>query len=205
MSDNIVFHDFDVTVEIYDSVMAKWVLTDYAETDPESTAYLRNRDLIQPKLTAGTNVSISAENEISVELPDMNLYASKEELLTESARLLDDAVEYADSVTSAQVLDAGFASYDTAVLQDVSAQAIGNSKLLITFTPVANIVPEETPYTAFSDAITSILPTLRLRFGHVWDYSTVSQVGFCVLDQDGDLTLKAVETLSAGKSYTLIV
>lgn len=474
MVDNIVFNDFDVTVEIYDSVIAKWVLTDYAETNPASTAYLRNRDLIQPKLTAGTNITISEDNEISADicldqmkhfishdlknelklgtdqllyvgfsgllrnggdvetredlpyvsdpfiahmikdeniivfayqdvtlglvwLPlsfyvDMNLYVSKEELSTEAAPIIEahntnegahpfiltaleeireemtnkehfrgyyattaevlaitnpetgdfaynaqtgtkwvydsatgwsdslvpvpdqmvepydgnplmdgvasagsvdkysrgdhrhatdtsrapllhsssatsygmgnatlyghlklsdatnstessengiaatpeavrltnvalatetsnrtaadvqtltDAKSYADSVVSgvtvARDLDAEFATFDPAVLSDVSAQAVGNSQLLITFTPVADITPAETPYTVFSDADTSILPTLKLRFGQVWDYAKVEQVGFCVFDQDGDLTINLVAKLFAGTPYTLLV
>lgn len=71
---DVIFNDYDVTVEIYDSVIAKWVLTDYAETNPSSASYLRSRDLIQPKLKAGTGVVISVDNEISA---DFGLEADK--------------------------------------------------------------------------------------------------------------------------------
>lgn len=76
----IVFDDLDVTVEIYDSVIAKWVLTDYLETNPASTAYLRNRDSIQPKLSAGTNITISEDNEISadIRLDQMEQFISRD-------------------------------------------------------------------------------------------------------------------------------
>lgn len=107
--------------------------------------------------------------------------------------------------TVARDLAAGFATFDPALLGNVSAQAVGNSQLLIVFTPVVDIEPADTPYTVFSGAEASILPTLKLRFGQVWDYAKVEQVGFCVFDQDGDLTINAVSTLFAGTSYTLLV
>lgn len=109
------------------------------------------------------------------------------------------------SATEARDLAAGFATFDPTLLSGVSAQAIGNSQLLITFTPVVDITPDGTPYTFFSDAEASIIPTLKLRFGQVWDYAKVEQVGFCVFDQDGDLTINAVATLFAGTQYTLLV
>lgn len=128
---------------------------------------------------------------------------------TAVTQALIDAKAYTDQKITdglvARDLETGFATFDPALLGDVSAQAVGNSQLLITFTPVVDIEPSDTPYTVFSGAEASILPTLKLRFGQVWDYAKVEQVGFCVFDQDGDLTINAVSTLFAGTSYTLLV
>lgn len=69
MSSKVIFVDSDITVEIYDAVLAKWTLTDYAETDSTKLSYLRNRDLIQPRLVAGDSIVIDeVTNTISVDI-----------------------------------------------------------------------------------------------------------------------------------------
>lgn len=122
---------------------------------------------------------------------------------------LADAKAYTDTkvteALTATPLASGALTFDPAVLSAVTGEALGHQQLLVNFTPVADITPDSTPFTVFSNADASILPTLSKRFGQIWDYSKVEQVGFCVFDQDGDLTINAVATLFAGTSYTLLV
>ncbi len=74
MKDKINFNDCVVEVEIIDAVLGRWAVVDYAETDSSKLTYLRNRELIQPKLVAGSNVEINTEtNEISVDINEGGL------------------------------------------------------------------------------------------------------------------------------------
>lgn len=77
MRDNINFNDVEVEVEIFDSVLGKMAVSDFAETDPNKVSYIRNKQLYQRKLKAGPNTKIDDETDtisssISVEgLPEL--------------------------------------------------------------------------------------------------------------------------------------
>lgn len=91
------------------------------------------------------------------------------------------------------------------MIDTLSVKAIGQSQLYVTFTLSSDLTPDDTPLTVLSEAVSSILPLFPRRFGQVWDFAKVEQVGFCMFDQDGDLTINAVSTLFANTEYTLLV
>ena len=102
-------------------------------------------------------------------------------------------------------LPSNWATFNSELVSNVFAQAQGKQQLLVQFTPVVNIEPDNSPITVFSDILADVRPSLKLRFGSVWDYEKLEEVGFCVIDQDGDLSINAVSPLSAGTEYTVIV
>ena len=110
-----------------------------------------------------------------------------------------------NTATAVQELSEGWATVDGELVSVISAYAIGNSQLRVIFTPVEDILPENTPVTICSNASESLIPSLKIRFGGIWDYGKVEQVGFCVFDQDGDLSINAVSKLTTGTEYTLLV
>lgn len=120
-----------------------------------------------------------------------------------------EAAARAQALTDATVardLEADFATYDSTLVGGVSAKAVGNQQLLITFTPVEELTPETTPKVVFSGAKDSILPSLGVRFGQVWDKAKVEQVGFAVFSSDGGtISINAISKMFAGTVYTLFV
>lgn len=122
---------------------------------------------------------------------------------------LSAANDYTDSkvqqVSSVTTLPSNWATFNSELVSNVFAQAQGKQQLLVQFTPVVNIEPDNSPITVFSDILADVRPSLKLRFGSVWDYEKLEEVGFCVIDQDGDLSINAVSPLSAGTEYTVIV
>lgn len=67
-NENIDLTEGKVVVDIYDSVIGGWIVADYAETDSAKATYLRNRDLIQPKLTP-TELDLSTLSSPFTNLP----------------------------------------------------------------------------------------------------------------------------------------
>lgn len=159
-------------------------------------------DAVNSPLTADSSVAATPAAVKTVQ-DGLTQEVSDRESAVNSA--LTSAKTYTDSKVTAINLPSNWATFDSGVVSGVSAQAIGKQQLLVQFTPVADILPEDTPITVFSSILSDVLPTLKLRFGAVWNLAKVEQVGFCVFDQDGDLSINAVSTLSAGTEYTLIV
>lgn len=144
---------------------------------------------------AGTIACRNANGALVVAEPEEDNEAVPKSYLTKS---IEDA-------TGAKVLGNDFAEVQSGLVSVVAAKAIGNTQLLVQFTPTNDITQENSPVTIFSNLDNSLLPSLGVRFGQVWDNAKVEQVGFCLIDADGDITINALATMFAGTQYILLV